>query len=117
MSKKTLYKIIFSNQGKVYEVYSRSIAQSEMFGFIEFEELVFGENSGVLVDPSEERIKAEFHSVKRSYVPMHSVFRIDEVLQEGTSKIRELNSSNNSTGNVVSPFPQQVYSKSDGDKQ
>lgn len=115
MPKKTLYKIIFSNQGQVYEVYTRSIAQSELFGFIEIEELVFGENSSVVVDPAEEKIKAEFHSVKRSYVPMHSIFRIDEVMQEGASKIKELDGSSNAASNVVSPFPQNMYSKPKGD--
>lgn len=82
-----LYKITFVNQSKVYEVYARHIQQSNIFGFIEIEEFVFGENSGVVIDPSEERLKNEFENVKRSYVPMHAVIRIDEVEKRGVAKI------------------------------
>ncbi len=81
------YKIIFINQDKVYELYAKSIYQSEMYGFIEAEEFVFGERSQVIVDPGEEKLKAEFSGVRRSYIPMHSIVRIDEVEKEGVGKI------------------------------
>ena len=58
-----------------------------LFGFVEVEELVFGERSTVVVDPGEERIKNEFAGVKRTYLPLHSVIRIDEVRKQGVSKI------------------------------
>ena len=90
MSKEPIYKVIFYNQNQVYEVYARAIYQSEMYGFIEVEEFVFGERSQLLVDPSEERLKTEFASVKRSYIPMHSIIRIDEVEKEGAVKVTEL---------------------------
>ena len=52
MSKPTpLYKVIFLNQGQVYEMYARAICQSELWGFLEIEEFVFGERSQLLVDP------------------------------------------------------------------
>ena len=82
-----LYKITFVNQSKVYEVYARQIHQSNIYGFIEIEEFVFGENTTVVIDPSEERLKSEFEDVKRSYVPMHAVIRIDEVEKRGVAKI------------------------------
>ena len=88
MSKKTvIYKVSFVNQDKVYEIYARQIAQGHLYGFIEIEQLVFGEKSTVLVDPSEERLKTEFADVSRTYIPMHAIIRIDEVEKEGTSKI------------------------------
>jgi len=87
MSNKTLYKIVFVSQGQVYEVYAREVSHGGLFGFIEVEELVFGERTSVVVDPSEERIKSEFENVKRTYLPMHSIIRIDEVEKQGTSKI------------------------------
>jgi len=49
-----IYKVIFLNQGQVFEVYAREIYQSEMYGFIEVEEFVFGERTQMLVDPAEE---------------------------------------------------------------
>lgn len=89
MSKQPVYKVIFQNGGQVFEVFARQIFQSDMWGFIEIEELVFGERSAVLVDPSEEKLKNEFAGVKRSYVPLHSVIRIDEVEKEGAARVSD----------------------------
>jgi hypothetical protein len=100
MSNTPIYKVIFYNQGQIYEIYARQIYQSDLYGFIEVEELVFGEKSGVLVDPGEEKLKSEFDGVNRSYIPMHAVVRIDEVAKEGVGSITEAK-----TGNNVSPFP------------
>ena len=72
-----------------------------MWGFIEIEELVFGERSAVLVDPSEEKLKTEFAGVKRSYIPLHSVIRIDEVEKEGAVRVSEAST----TGSKVSHLP------------
>ena len=41
----------------------------------------------MVLDPAEERIKSEFEGVKRTYLPLHSVLRIDEVRKQGVSKI------------------------------
>ena len=68
MSKDPLYKVIFMSQGQVYEIYARSVGHGEMFGFVEVEELVFGERTTVVVDPSEEKIKSEFQDVQRTNV-------------------------------------------------
>jgi len=64
MAARHLYKIMFLSQGKLYEIYARNVSQGSLFGFIEVEKLVFGERSSVVLDPSEERIKSEFNSVK-----------------------------------------------------
>lgn len=103
MAGKTLYKVIFMNQGQVYEVYAREVGHGALFGFVEIEELVFGERSTVVLDPSEEKIKSEFNGVKRTYLPMHSIIRIDEVDKQGTSKISKLEGGN------VAQFPLPVY--------
>lgn len=103
MANKTLYKVIFMNQGKVYEIYARSVGHGNLFGFVEIEELVFGERSSVVLDPSEEKIKTEFKGVKRTFLPMHAIMRIDEVDKEGTSKISKLEDGN------VTQFPVPVY--------
>ena len=99
-----IYKLIFFNQGQIYEIYARQIYQSDLYGFIEIEELVFGERSGMLVDPSEEKLKSEFDGVSRSYIPMHAIVRIDEVAQEGVSTITEAKGGNN-----VSLFPAPAF--------
>ena len=93
MAASHIFKVMFVNQGKVYEIYARKVSHGNLFGFIEVEELVFGERSTVVVDPTEEKIKAEFNDVKRTYLPMHSVLRIDEVKKQGMSKIVALEGS------------------------
>lgn len=88
MSKlRQIYKVIFLNKGQIYEVYANQIYQSELYGFVEVEEFLFGERAQMVVDPSEERLKSEFADVKRSLIPMHAIVRIDEVEKEGIGKI------------------------------
>ena len=92
-----IYKVTFLTQGKVYELFVKQVYQSDLYGFIEVEDYVFNERSQVLVDPSEERLKTEFTGVRRSFIPMQAIIRIDEVEKSGVSKI--------SNGDTVSPFP------------
>jgi hypothetical protein len=100
---------MFVNQGKIYEVYARKVSHGGLFGFVEIEQLVFGERSSVVLDPGEERIKSEFEGVTRSFLPMHSVLRIDEVKKQGVSKISTFEGSN------VAQFPMPVYTPPSGD--
>jgi hypothetical protein len=95
----SMYKVVFHNQNEVFELYVEQIYQSDMYGFIEVEEYIFGERSGILIDPSEEKLKNEFTGVKRSFIPMHAIIRIDEVEKRGAAKISE------SKGSNVSLFP------------
>lgn len=103
MAASHIFKVMFVNQGKVYEIYARKVSHGSLFGFIEVEELVFGERSTVVVDPAEEKIKTEFSGVKRTYLPMHSILRIDEVKKQGVSKITTVEGSN------VAQFPVPIY--------
>lgn len=102
-SRKTVYRVMFVHQDKMYELYCKSVSQSELYGFLEIEELIFGERSNVVVDPGEERLKTEFAGVRRSYIPIHSVVRVDEVDQEGINRIRDHKASGSAS---VTPFPQ-----------
>jgi hypothetical protein len=104
MAAKRIYRVVFLNQGKVYEVYARNVSQTgALFGFVEVEELVFDARKGVVVDPSEERLRIEFDGVKKTYIPMHYVLRIDEVDKHGTSKILAAEGGN------VAQFPMPLY--------
>lgn len=97
---KRVYKIVFHNQGNVYELHAREVGQSPMYAFIEVGDIIFGERSKLVVDPSDERLKAEFSGVKRTFIPMHSVVRIDEVEKEGQNKI-----ISGEGGGKIAPFP------------
>jgi hypothetical protein len=71
----------------------------------------FAPNSTVTVvlDPGEERVKSEFAGVKRSFLPLQAVLRIDEVRKQGVSKITAYEGSN------VAQFPMPMYPPSPGD--
>jgi len=104
-SHKRVYKIIFLNQGQVYEVFAKNVTQGSLFGFVEIEQLLFGERTQIVVDPSEERLKTEFAGVKRFFVPMHAIVRIDEVEKEGPARISKPSEKD---GNLTA-FPTPIY--------
>jgi len=87
--------------GEIYEIFAKQIYQSEMYGFIEVEDYIFNNNKQLVVDPSSEKLKNEFKSVERSYIPINSIIRIDEVVEMGEAKIKENKSQ-------VSPFPMNI---------
>jgi hypothetical protein len=87
MPSTTIFRITFMNQGEVYEIYAQQVTQGGLFGFIEVEELLFGERTKLLIDSSEERLKNEFDGVRRTFIPLHSVIRIDEVDKAGRGRI------------------------------
>ena len=101
MKQKRVYRVIFHNQGDIYELYARKVSQGSLYAFVEVEEIIFGERSELLVNPSEEKLKSEFSGVKCTYIPLQAVVRIDEVEKEGENKII---ANDDSKGNVT-PFP------------
>ncbi len=100
MADKPLYKIIFLNQGKVYELYSEGVTSSGLWGFIEVSDLVFEMGEGLVVDPTEEKMRQEFAGAKVLHLPIQSVLRVEEVEKRGQCLIRDRESGEN-----VTPFP------------
>lgn len=98
---KTLYKVTFLNHGKVYELYARQVASGSLWGFIEVGDLVFDVHAGVVVDPTEERLRDEFGNTRVLHLPMQSILRIEEVEKKGQSAIRDAETGEK----VVTPFP------------
>jgi hypothetical protein len=101
MSDNLIYKVVFINQNQVYEIYAKRVFQGEMFGFVVIEDFVFGENSSVVVDPYEEKLRAEFANIRRSFIPMHEIIRIDQVERRGTAKIIPLDRETGQSGKVT----------------
>ena len=98
---KPLYKITFHNAGRIYELYARKVVSGALWGFTEVSELVFDVHEGVVIDPTEERLRDEFTGTRVLHLPMQSIVRIEEVESKGQSVIRDA-----ATGEkVVTPFP------------
>ena len=100
MAKKPLYKIIFFNQGKVYELFAEGVNSSGLWGFVEVSSLVFESGDGLVVDPTEEKMRQEFEHAKVLHLPIQSVVRVEEVEKRGQCLIRDRES-----GEKVTPFP------------
>ena len=98
-SKKSTFRIQFHNNNKIYELYAHEVSQSQMAGFIEIGEIIFGEHSKLLIDPAEEKLKHEFGNVKHTYIPHFAVIRIDEVEKCGKNRILD------SEGTSITHFP------------
>lgn len=103
MSKKRIYRIVFQYQGSVIELYAHHISQQELYAFVEVSDIIFGERSKLVVDPAEEQLKAQYAGVKRTFIPLYSVLRIDEVDKEGTAKVVPVGEPGKS--GKVTPFP------------
>ena len=101
MASKKLYKITFFNAGKIYELYARQVSSGSLWGFTEINELVFDVNEGLVVDPTEERLRDEFAHTKSLHLPMQSIVRIEEVDRKGQTAIRDATTGEK----VVMPFP------------
>ena len=101
MNSRVLYKVTFLNAGKVYELYASRVAASSLWGFTEVSDLVFDVNEGVVVDPSEERLREEFADTRVLHLPMQSVIRVEEVDRRGSLSIRDAGTGEK----VVTPFP------------
>lgn len=105
MADNTLFRVKFFNQDKIYEVYVKDVYQGEMYGFIILEGFVFDEHTTIVVDPSEERLKKEFEGVETTFLPIHSIIRIDAVEKRGKVKVVDIK------GNVTQ-FPSPIYTPS-----
>src|SRR3990167_5560919 len=84
-----IYRVIFVQNETLYEVYAKYLTEESLMGFIEIEELIFQDTkSTVLIDPAEDKLRMEFKDVKRSYIPLHTILLIDEVMKEGAARLK-----------------------------
>jgi len=98
---KPLYKITFINHGKLYELYAQRVTDSRLWGFCEIADLVFDLHEGLVADPVEERLRAEFGNTRVLHLPMHGILRVEEVEKKEQSSIRDAASGEK----VITPFP------------
>ncbi len=101
---KHIYRVTFNNQQEVYEIYVKHVFQGDLYGFVVVEGFLFNETSEIVVDPAAEKIKSEFGGVKRAFLPMHEIIRIDQVEKKGIAKIRPLSNDNKKDSNIANLY-------------
>jgi len=99
--KHTLYRVTFLRHGKVYTLYANQVDSGHLWGFIAVTGLLFDMHDGVVVDPTEERLREEFRHTKTLHLPIQAVLTVEEVEKKGPSAIRDAASGES----VVTPFP------------
>lgn len=95
-----MYKVVFLNHGKVYELFCKAVDSSPLYGFIELAGLMFDTDESIVVDPTEERMREEFAETELLILPMQSVIRVEKVKRRGNCVIRDRDS-----GEKVTQFP------------
>ncbi|ADD68272.1 conserved hypothetical protein [Denitrovibrio acetiphilus DSM 12809] len=89
MSKK-LFKVIFIDEDKkIQTIHSSKLNPSSFLGLVEISDIVFLDQSELIIAPDDGNLKSKFKNVERSYIPLNSIIRIDEVaIEKETPVIR-----------------------------
>lgn len=72
-----IYRIVFTQEEEIKELYAQYISEEALVGFIEADTLLDRDNIAPVVNPKE---------VRRCYIPLHNILRIDEITIEHTEK-------------------------------
>src|SRR3569832_1116836 len=105
----TLYKGNFHNCGKLYELHAKKVhASAGLLGFVEVEGLMFDNGSTLLVDPTAERLKAEFAGTRQHKQPKTNK-KHNKKNEKQETKRKHKKQSRTRTSR---PFPHHSYSRS-----
>lgn len=77
---KKLYKIIFMDEDKkVQTLHASYVNPSSFLGLIEVSDIVFIDQSEIIISPEDGKMKELFKNVERTFIPLSHIIRIDEV--------------------------------------
>lgn len=88
---KRLFKIQFIRPDKkILTIHSSEVNTSSFLGLIEVKDIVFMDTSELLITPEDDKIRQEFKNVERTFLPINSIVRIDEVVYEKANSVIRL---------------------------
>ena len=65
--------------GKIYSLFAKQVeASPELYNMCVISEIVFQERKNLIV-PTDDEVRNEFSKVKRLFIPLNNVLRIDEL--------------------------------------
>jgi len=89
--KKKLYKVIFIDEDKQVQTLHASILNPSSFlGLVEISDIVFIDESELIISPDDGKLKSKFKNVERSFIPLNSIVRIDEIMLEKETPVIRL---------------------------
>jgi hypothetical protein len=83
--KDIVYRTIFTHLDQVYTIYSQGVSEETLVGFIELDSILLVTQDIILSSENQtahEPFMKQIESIKRTYVPMHAVVRIDEMTRK-----------------------------------
>lgn len=85
-----IYKVIFIDEDKAIQtIHASKLNPSSFLGLVEISDIIFLDQSELIISPDDGKLKSKFKNVERSYIPLNSIVRIDEVnLEQETPVIR-----------------------------
>lgn len=75
-----IYRIIFTQLETLQEIYAQYLSEETLMGFIEADTLLEFDSEQHLINPKE---------VRRCYIPLHNIVRIDEVSVHNGSEAKD----------------------------
>lgn len=84
----TYFKVQFIDGKKeLLTFYAKAVNPSSYIGLIEISDIMFMD-SDILINPEDEKIRKEFKGVKRTFLPLSSIIRIDEIEEVKSSVLK-----------------------------
>jgi hypothetical protein len=67
--------------------FAKSVNPSSYIGLIEVSNILYMD-SEILINPEDEKIRKEFKGVKRTFLPLSAIIRIDEIEEPKTQVLK-----------------------------
>lgn len=77
-----VYRTVFTHLDQVFTLYSRGVSEETLVGFIEVDDILAVSQEIILSSENQATQNLyieQMESIKRTYIPMHAVVRIDEM--------------------------------------
>lgn len=85
----SLYRVVLQSQDGHCEFYAVRVAQGHLPAFLEIEQIVFCDRAtGDGANAAQERLRSALAAVKRCYIPLAHVVRIDEIAYSAATELR-----------------------------
>ena len=85
----SLYRIVFQQRDEDCELYAVRVAQGHLPAFLEIEQILFADRAGGHgANAAQERLRNALATVKRCYLPLAHIVRIDEIAYATLAELR-----------------------------
>jgi hypothetical protein len=84
--KDIIYRTVFTHLDQVYTLYSKGVSEETLVGFIEVDSILSVSQDYLMSTETPENSFSlyihQMEGIKRTYVPMHAVVRVDEMTRQ-----------------------------------